>query len=273
MKNYNIYVSLLMICLIGFASCSKEDLGSSVDKEFVFIHAPQTDLFFESLAPGEQSDIDVRVVRHAQDSSLSISYTFEILSSSTAVEGVHYVVDANSGSIAAGDVSSQLPIKVIPSNLVACQALNLDLKLSSSDIEQTDGSVVSLSLNLESSSNLAGTVNYVHSDNFAGEELTGSVEIIATQVPGDYLISDFSFGAWPAAYGIDPPSGTLKWTNICSSIKLTGTDNYGDVWQMDEILVSNGPEFKFTWSNTYGEFGTVSLTRNDGKLWPEFQLE
>ncbi len=41
---------------------------------------------------------------------------------------------------------------------------------------------------------------------------------------------------------------------------------------MDEILNSGSLEFTITWSNTYGEFGEVTLTKEDGSAWPTLTL-
>jgi len=213
----------------------------------------------------------LRVILHSQEVK-SVDYTFEILESSTAVKDIHYTVDAFSGTINTNSVIDTLPIKIISSNLIPCEIVTLDLKLISSSVERVSTGTLSVNLNLESASELAGIVTYLHSDNFVGSDLSGTVTITALQTPGDYILSDFSFGAWPEAYGIEPPSGTLKWSNICSKISLSGTDNYGDIWKMDEVISSGGPDFTFTWSNTYGEYGKVTLTREDGGSWPTLTL-
>lgn len=267
------YIGLVLIFSLAFiTSCTKEELESSVNKEFVFLDSGNTDLFFERPGTNEEVNAGVRAIVHAKDRSSGVSYTYEVLPSSTAVEGTHYVVNNSTGTIAAGSVVDTLGLSIIPDNLVSCETLTLDLRLVSSDVESTNMGVLSLSLGVEGGSELAGLVDYVHTNNFAGTDLAGTVDIIPLAVPGNYTLSDFSFGSWTAAYGIDPPSGTLMWSNNCSTITLSGTDNYGDSWQFDEILASDGPVFTFTWSNTYGEFGTVSLTRQDGKPWPKLEL-
>jgi hypothetical protein len=274
MKIMKKYIGLILVFSIAIlSSCNKEEFASSVTKEFVFLDSSNTDLFFQRPGTDEQVSAGVRVVMHAQGKTSAVNYTYEVLPSSTAVEGTHYVINSNTGSIQPNTVVDTLPLSIIPDNLVSCQTLTLDVRLVSSDLPTTNMGTLSISLGVEGGSELAGTVNYEHTENFVGSDLLGTTEIIPTATPGNYMIEDFSFGAWTAAYGIDPPTGTLLWKNNCSSISLSGTDNYGDTWQMDEILASDGPVFTFTWSNTYGEFGKVSLTRQDGKPWPLLELE
>lgn len=266
---------LSSLCFFGvllLSSCTKEELKPSNEKEFIFLDAENSDLFFERGNGSDYPSAGIRVVLHSENRASTTNYSFEILDSSTAVEDQHYRMSSTGGTIPANTVIDTLPIEILTDNLIPCESMSLHVRLVSSDLERTDQTVLEINLNLESSSELAGTVNYVHSDNFAGEELNGKIEIMALEDAGQYMLSDFSFGAWSAAYGIDPPTGTLRWSNNCSSIALSGTDNYGDVWQMDEVLSSGGPEFVFTWSNTYGEFGVVSLTRQDGKDWPNLEL-
>ncbi len=269
----SIYICLTLFVALLFTQCSKEDLSSSVNREFILLSSEQNEYFFEPQEQGVAVPLELVAVLHASERTGAVNYSFEIVGSSTAQEGVHYSVDSFSGSIDSENFSDTLVINVLPAGLEVCETVNLDLRLSGSDLERTDGSIISLALNLESSSDLAGFVDFEHVDNFAMQDLSGTAEIIALETPGEYRISDFSFGAWPTVYGIDPPAGTLKWTNICSTIRLSGTDNFGDVWQMDEVLESDGPVFSFRYSNTYGEFGTVRLTRQDGRNWPLLELE
>lgn len=118
------------------------------------------------------------------------------------------------------------------------------------------------------SSDLAGTYDYVSTTYFcSGPDLTGEVTI--TQVSsGKYTISDWSFGTYPECYGGPAANwGSLQLSDVCNVISVLGVDNYGDSW---DILIQDvsGQDFTFTWSNTYGETGTVTLTTQDGSEWP-----
>lgn len=266
------YLSVAIFTCIVLVRCSKEDLQPSTENTFLFLASDQTELFYPSTVAGQGISVPVFAVLHSANRSNDVRYSFEVLPGSTAIEGTHYTLESSTGLITTDAVKDTLPIKVFPASLIPCQSLSLQIKLTSSDIERTDAGIISLSLNLESSSALAGMATYIHTENFTGEVLTGNVNITALENAGEYVVSDFSFGAWDEAYGIDPPTGTLKWSNNCASIRLSGTDNYGDVWKMDEILESGGEKFTFTWSNTYGEYGRVELLREDGFNWPLLEL-
>lgn len=265
-----LYILLTFTVVINY-SCTNEELISSVEKEFLFLSTDNTEKFFARPGTGEEVPAEINLIYHGTQSS-TINYTFEILESSTAVEGTHYTVNGTTASFAADSITAELPISIIPDNLVTCETVTIDVRLVSSDIADTKTGTASFNLGVEGGSELAGLVDYVNTANFGGSDVSGTAEIIATSVPGIYTIDDFSFGTWAAFYSIPPPTGTLQWANNCSMIELSGTDNYGDVWQFDEVLASDGPVFTFVYSNTYGEFGQVSLTRQDGKDWPKLEL-
>jgi len=254
------------------SSCTNEDLVSSVENEFVFLSEENAEKFFSRPGTGESIPAEIFLVYHGQDQNREVNYSFEILESSTAIEGTHFVLDGTSGSFNTENIKAELPISIIPDNLISCQDVTIDIRLISSDIDDTNGGTVTFSLGVEGGSELAGEVTYSHTNNFAGSEINGIANIIASSAPGLYTVDDFSFGSWGEAYNIDPPTGNLLWSNNCSTIVLSGTDNFGETWEFTEVSVSNGPEFTFTWSNTYGEFGTVTLTRSDGKNWPFLEL-
>jgi hypothetical protein len=115
---------------------------------------------------------------------------------------------------------------------------------------------------------LKGMMDYTSTSYFcSGPDLTGTVEMIETGA-GTYRFSDWSFGTYPECYGGNAASwGSLSLNDVCNKLTLTGVDNYGDSW---DFLINSisGSDLTASWSNTYGEFGTVTLTRKDGKNWP-----
>ena len=51
----------------------------------------------------------------------------------------------------------------------------------------------------------------------------------------------------------------------------TDSDDYSEEWSLAAGSVSVSGDSKtltYTWNNTYGEFGTVDLTYDDGSSWP-----
>jgi len=117
-------------------------------------------------------------------------------------------------------------------------------------------------------SELEGTMDYVQTSMFCPGQISGTVTWTKASAT-TYKSSDFSFGSWVHCYGASGgvPGGTLTMSDACGVISMTGTDQYGDryTYKIDKV---EGTKLTITWSNTYGEFGTVVLTRKDGKNWP-----
>ncbi|NNF22641.1 MAG: hypothetical protein HKN67_11925 [Saprospiraceae bacterium] len=272
MKKYLYSFFVLSFALL--ASSCNDEIIKTLDGEYITLSSTNTDFLYLRAGDFQAVPMGAEVGLIAAPQASDVSYTFEVVDSlSTAIANLHYSVDSNSGVLPAGDVSGVLPISISPDNIEQDEVLTLALLLTSADLELANDKVVTYTFSITCESELAGTVDYTHFDNFAGQTLNGSTEItLAGMTPGIYRFEDFSFGAWTAAYGIDPPTGTLEFSHICGIVSMYGTDNYGDTWQMDEVVEADGPNFTFKWSNTYGEFGTVTLTRQDGENWPKLSL-
>lgn len=117
-------------------------------------------------------------------------------------------------------------------------------------------------------SELAGTYDYSTTNIWCGEaDVTGTVEILEIS-SGVYTFDDWSFGGYPACYGGTAANwGTLSVNDVCNVISVAGADNYGDAWDIKVDSV-NGSDLTISWSNTYGEAGTTTITRTDGSDWP-----
>jgi hypothetical protein len=133
-------------------------------------------------------------------------------------------------------------------------------------------------------STLNGTLSYVHTNLLSGgggpgtgtpiatPELTGTVEWQPVDgATGSYLTSDASFGLFPEL-GYEAPSsidavGTVTVGDACNIISTAGADQYGDSYTYT-IDAVDGADLTITWENTWGDGGTVVLTRDDGADWP-----
>lgn len=117
------------------------------------------------------------------------------------------------------------------------------------------------------SSALAGEYAYVQGDSFCGGDATSGTVTLTETAAGRYTFDDWSFGSYMVCYGGPAASwGTLELTDVCNTLAIDGLDNYSDTWDITNISTS-GDQFTFTWSNTYGEAGTVTLTNPNGD-WP-----
>jgi hypothetical protein len=125
-----------------------------------------------------------------------------------------------------------------------------------------------LAIPFSCSSALAGKMDYVSTNYFCGgDDLTGEVEL-TEDAAGKYLFDDWAFGAYHECYGGPASSwGGLQLEDVCNTISVGGEDSYGDSWEFT-INSIDGAVMNANWVNTYGEFGTVTLTRQDGADWP-----
>ena len=98
---------------------------------------------------------------------------------------------------------------------------------------------------------------------------TGSVTWTAL---GDdvYSSSDMSFGMFDSCWADDPATGPFLLV-VCNELSTTGTDQYNDTYEYN-IVEINGSNLTMEWENTYGDGGTVVLTRTDGTNWPDLAL-
>ncbi|MEY3052451.1 MAG: hypothetical protein RLY31_2236 [Bacteroidota bacterium] len=111
---------------------------------------------------------------------------------------------------------------------------------------------------------------------------TGTVKWVQVE-PGVYdIISvddagadqyDFSMGAYWVCYGTDAtlPGGDLRIVDACSSLSYRGASRWGESYVFNSITV-NGATATFDWVNSYGEGGVTTLTRTDGKDWPDLKF-
>ena len=153
-----------------------------------------------------------------------------------------------------------------------------------SDIHTSSLYNVQVSYPLSCPSNLGGEFTWVASDFVSqGESLgdldfpsgTGSLEPTA---PGatTYLYESgyFDFGYYCLVYNGEEPdcddgaTGNLQLSDICGILSYTGTDQFGDAYEITNVEV-DGKELTFSWSSAFGEGSTVTLTRTDGTEWPD----
>lgn len=115
---------------------------------------------------------------------------------------------------------------------------------------------------------LAGTYDYVTTNIWCGEaDVSGQATWTESSV-GVYTIDDWGYGSYEACYGGSAAGwGTLTLGDVCNKITINGLDGYDDTWTVLIDAVS-GADLTISWSNTYGEAGTTTLTRTDGTEWP-----
>jgi hypothetical protein len=95
----------------------------------------------------------------------------------------------------------------------------------------------------------------------------GTVTFKATAVTGEYEISDGSFGMFECLYGDTPPLGSIRFTDACGTIGMKGNDRYGDSYSA-KYVSSDSKNVTFTWTTTYGDIVTTTLTKKVGTFPP-----
>jgi hypothetical protein len=124
---------------------------------------------------------------------------------------------------------------------------------------------------------LAGTYSYSTTNcsaptgETAAGPLTGTVTFTQS-APGEYEISDASFGGWIGLYGPGNVATGVKLSDLCNSIQYTGVDQFNEVFTMSNLVI-DGANMSFHWENDYGEFGDTTLTRTDGTNWPALTIQ
>ncbi|WP_200980200.1 DUF4843 domain-containing protein [Echinicola sp. 20G] len=238
------------------------NLPTGLTENFVRISDDQTDM----------AEIQVNLVGTALNNDVTVNV--EVDPSSTAIAGVHYSLPSQSMTIPAGEVVGTFNVEVLTGNISPDEEPDLVLNI-------TDASGVKVSANYSSmtykmrvicDSDLAGTYAVVwdvliigDGEGGASQTLTNysfgnTIEITEAGV-GVYQLSDMSFGLYPAGYGDTGPTGRIS--DNCNVITgdPNNTDQYGDPFTINGTSDPDNGTIRLIWSNTYGDGGTVVLTK------------
>jgi hypothetical protein len=217
-------------------------------------------------------NVQVNIMGRPQSTATNI--TFEIGTTSTAVAGVHYnkLTAGNSITIPAGSNTANIQFEILDDGIEPNEVWDLVVTINGGDLPLSQYVSATFKLQVSCASDLGGTYSYSMTNIIGG---AGSAPC-ATQTGtgsltegsnGVYSSSDFTFGQFACAYGDSPPGGTLRLNDLCDNLSFSGLDKYGDSYTIDIISVT-ASVLTFDWINTYGDGGTVALTRTDAKSWP-----
>jgi len=115
------------------------------------------------------------------------------------------------------------------------------------------------------SSTLECTYTYSTVTPFCSGTLTGAGSLTLKN-NAIFAISDASFGMYACFYG-EPVSYGIEIWDTCGLVELKGKDQF-DVTYNWQVVSNSGDDLVIDWSNSYGDFGLTTLTRDGG--WPEF---
>lgn len=239
-------------------------LPNGVTQNFVRMNNAQTD----------QANLQINLVGAPQ--STPVTVTIEADPASTAVKGVHYNLTSNTVTIPAGQVIAQLPVTVLTGNILPTETPNLVLNITSATGAKVSVNYKSLTFRIRviCPSNLVGSYNVFWrvlnlGDGSGGVAQTASnftidgfsTIALTSTATGVYSMSDMSFGMYPGIYKDSAPTGTF--TDRCNNLvgASTNRDRYNDPFTITGTSTPADGKIVITWSNTYGDGGTVELTK------------
>jgi hypothetical protein len=281
MKINKIYTLLALFFLGTMVSCMDEadfnkvwdglevefdasTLPNGITQNYVRNTPTQTDV----------ANLQINLVGVPQTSPVTV--TVEADPESTAVSGVHYTLENNTVTIPAGEVIAQLPVTVLTGNIDPSETPNLILKITSSTGAKVsvNYSDITFRIRVICPSDLVGTYSvfwetFILGDGSGGADQTATdfvisaaptVELTEAGV-GVYQMSDMSFGLYPGIYSDSAPSGTF--TDSCNEIigASSNADRYGDPFTITGLSIPEENVINITWSNTWGDGGTIVLTK------------
>jgi hypothetical protein len=281
MKSNKIYIFLVMLVASLTTTACFDDQGTDTfyggnQVEFNAANLPNgVTSSFVRLTAAQTDNIDVQVNRVSSSGTGAITVNVEADPTSTAVEGVHYRLASKSITIPAGEFTAKLPVTVLTGNIDPAETPNLKLIITSATGAEvsTNYGKVTVAIRVICPSDLKGTYKVfwekLQVGNGSGGPsqtatnfvISAADKVVITQVStGLYQMDDMSFGLYPGIYSDSKPSGRMR--DNCA--KLTGlttnVDRYGDPFTISGTVNPDG-KLKITWSNTYGDGGTVILTK------------
>lgn len=239
------------------------NLPNGITSSFVRLNSTQTDV------------VQVQVNRVSTSATEPITVNIEADPTSTAVSGVHYNLASKTIVINPGEFVVNFPVTVLTGNISPAEVPNLVLKITSAtgaDVS-TNYNDLTVRIRVICPSTLAAKYSvfweYLQTgDGKGGADETATNFVIPTAKEvvfaasgtGSYTVDDISFGMYPGLYSDSKPAGRIN--DACN--KLTGpstnADRFGDKFTINGVVNANGT-LKITWSNTYGDGGTVILTK------------
>jgi hypothetical protein len=281
MKSNKIYIFLAMLVATLTTTACFDDQGTDTfyggnQVEFNAGNLPNgLTQSFVRLTAAQTNNVDIQVNRVSTSGTAAIIVNVEADPTSTAVEGVHYTLASKSITIPAGEFTAKLPVTVLTGNIDPSERPDLVLKITSATGAEVSSKYGSLkfAIRVICPSDLKGTYSVFWEklqtgNGSGGPNQTATNFVIsaaktmsfAQTATGVYTMDDMSFGMYPGIYSDAKPSGRIS--DNCG--KLTGAasnlDQYSDPFSMSGVVNDNGT-IRIVWSNTYGDGGTVILTK------------
>jgi hypothetical protein len=275
MKKYLLKLTAVVVFFGLLSSCEEDKVVYDGDLSLAAFSRASANLpVFEDAPSTYLIKVDV-----SSKSSAARTIGVSVDAKSTAVAN-QYQIETSSLVIPADSYNGEVAVTGNFANLTIGQIVSLVLKLDAvgdATIEPTK-STFALSIFKSCPSNLAGVYAYSTTNmstpdgggNSVAGPVTGNVTFTAAATAGVYTISDSSFGAFRALYGLPAATG-VRLVDICNQISFSGVDQYGETYTFSNLVVA-GNKITFNWSNTFGERGLTTLTRSGSTNWPSLRL-
>lgn len=272
-----ILYSLIIIMAATFTAC--EDPGTSIlyAEEFLELDAATTvtgsrTYSYLRVNDGQGVPSGFIVNLGAAHSASPVNFTFAVDPSSTAIENLHYSLDATSGTIQANSSTAELPITILDDNINPGETPTLVINLTGGDISVNPNyATASHVMQVLCESALGGaytmvTTYFSHDFLPAFDTNTQDVELV-DDGGGVYTIVGFDGGLYaePNPYQANYGTGaiTAKIQDVCGVITTPGAT---DPWQELNAdparpnTLENGVITYSVVGSVYGENWTSVLT-------------
>ncbi|WP_194777595.1 Calx-beta domain-containing protein [Pararhodonellum marinum] len=237
------------------------NLPNGVTRNFIRSSPEQVDV----------TEIQVNVVGAAQSSPITVN--FEADPTSTAIAGVHYEFVTTTLTFQPGELVQQLPIRILVGNIDPDEEPDLVLNLTTATGAKVSANYASLRIGIRviCPSELAGAYSVFWTRLQTGDGSGGAANVLQNVNLGSivniteiglatFRMDDMSFGLYPDGYGDAAPAGNFS--DACGELQgdPSNVDQYSDPFTIVGTVGEEG-ELNFVWSNTWGDGGTVILTR------------
>lgn len=272
MKKVHISISMIVIAFLALPSCMDESaiIWEGLVVEFDRISGRSGGVYpRENDGANIAEELRINLVGAHQAEPITVNY--EIDNTTTAVEGVHYnLISPNPVAIPAGSSFAFIEFEILDENVLPGERWLLRFNLTSSQAEISENyKSVAHTIAVSCTSDLGGTYNAIMSGNIgdgAGgvsgiyADLASTVVLTADEdTPAVYSFDDMSFGVYPTSYTLEPPPGRVE--DVCDTLSdLDDTDAAGVPFTISGT-VNNDGTISISWSNTNGDSGTGTLTR------------
>lgn len=264
---------LIAIITIALAISCNDEIPLTLQDEFLGIDNSDTQKLYLRTGSGQPSASGIQAQLVAAHRSSPTNFTFAIDPASTAIEGLHYTVSGNSGTIPANSSYGEIPIQILPDNINPGEVLSLIVSITGGDLRVEDGfstATFSVQVLCPNTIPLDRTWTITIIEGAFGASATRSDITITDAGDGTLLVSDITAGVLPALGCCDADESAYI-LNVCDVITIDRNGPDADLNYSTNADAGYGPGswdpdnqiLTLPWWENGNEFGAVvTLTPN-----------